>query len=185
MRLLGDGRLYAANEKLEKIDDMYFPVIKIIRKEVENTRYEYKTGEKVQIFLNGSLCKEVLKEEFSREADYLFNVILNAKTTTFVAEKSKEFLNGIGVTVLKAKSKDKTDIRMKIHDIQTGYEPVCGFSIKSNLGSAATLLNSGDATNFIYRIKNLSEEKIDFITKMQEERKHSLVYLRPDKKRCF
>lgn len=53
---------------------------------------------------------------------------------------------------LSAPAPDKSDITMKIVDINTGYSPVVGFSIKSELGSAPTLLNAGKTTNFIYRI---------------------------------
>lgn len=43
---------------------------------------------------------------------------------------------------------------MKILDINTGYSPILGFSIKSELGSSPTLLNAGKTTNFIYKIKH-------------------------------
>ena len=55
---------------------------------------------------------------------------------------------------LKASSTDKADIKMKIMDINTGYTPTVGFSIKSELGSSPTLLNAGKTTNFIYLIDN-------------------------------
>mgnify|MGYP003289658081 CR=1 FL=1 len=35
LRLLAQGRIYAANENLEQIDDMYFPILKILREEME------------------------------------------------------------------------------------------------------------------------------------------------------
>lgn len=44
-----------------------------------------------------------------------------------------------------------------LHDIHTGYEGCCGFSIKSELGSASTLLNASSATNFIYDIFGISD----------------------------
>ena len=53
---------------------------------------------------------------------------------------------------LSAPSKDKSDITVKIVDINTGYSPIVGFSIKSELGSSPTLLNAGKSTNFIYKI---------------------------------
>ena len=33
LRLLSQGRVYAANEKVEKIDNVYYPILKIIREE--------------------------------------------------------------------------------------------------------------------------------------------------------
>ena len=52
---------------------------------------------------------------------------------------------------LSAPTTDKSDITMKIVDINTGYSPIVGFSIKS-IGSPPTLLNAGKTTNFIYKI---------------------------------
>ena len=53
---------------------------------------------------------------------------------------------------LSAPAMDKSDITIKIIDINTGYSPTVGFSIKSELGSSPTLLNAGKTTNFIYKI---------------------------------
>lgn len=65
---------------------------------------------------------------------------------------TEEFLNTLNIGVLKAKSTDKADIRIKIHDVNTGYEAVQGFSIKSRLGSPSTLVNAGKTTNFIFKV---------------------------------
>ena len=62
------------------------------------------------------------------------------------------------IDAIKARSTDKADIVMQIHDIHTGYKPVCGFSIKSELGSPPTLLNASGATNFVYEILGISDQ---------------------------
>lgn len=63
-----------------------------------------------------------------------------------------DFLETLNIGALKAKSTDKADIRIKIHDINTGYETVQGFSIKSRLGSPSTLVNAGKTTNFVFEV---------------------------------
>ena len=40
LRLLSQGRVYAANEKVEKIDNVYYPILKIIREEQKGEIYE-------------------------------------------------------------------------------------------------------------------------------------------------
>ena len=50
---------------------------------------------------------------------------------------------------LSAPKTGKSNITVKIIDINTGYSPAVGFSIKSELGSSPTLLNAGKTTNFI------------------------------------
>ena len=39
LRLLAQGRIYAADENLEQIDEMYFPILKVLREEIQNRQY--------------------------------------------------------------------------------------------------------------------------------------------------
>lgn len=67
---------------------------------------------------------------------------------------------------------------MKIVDINTGYSPTVGFSIKSELGSAPTLLNAGKTTNFIYKIVHQYEgmlRETNDIYKVTRNKKHTDV----------
>ena len=45
LRLLADGRIYAADENLRRLEKVYFPILKIIREEKD------KEKEKVEIIL--------------------------------------------------------------------------------------------------------------------------------------
>ena len=73
--------------------------------------------------------------EFKNAADRLYCEIIETNASAFALPDTEEFLDTLNIGVLKAKSTDKADIRIKIHDINTGYETVQGFSIKSRLGS--------------------------------------------------
>ena len=166
LRLLAQGKMYAADENLEQIDDMYFPILKILREEIENRKYEYAVNaqdRKIDIYYNGQLVQSHLQEQFCTEADYLYDKIVEGGNRAFAIEKTEEFLKAIGCERLAAPSSDKTDISMQIYDINTGYSPVCGFSIKSEIGNAPTLINATGATNFIYEVEGLSDEQIDSI----------------------
>ena len=79
---------------------------------------------------------------------------INSKTSkgAFSVEKTRNFMGKILCYKLSAPATDKSDITIKIIDINTGYSPTVGFSIKSELGSSPTLLNAGKTTNFIYKI---------------------------------
>lgn len=174
LRLLAQGRMYAADENLEQIDDMYFPILKILRKEIANREYEYTVDSqdrKIDIYYNGQLVQSHSQEEFCTEADYLYDKIVEGGNRTFSIEQSEEFLRSIGCERLAAPSSDKTDISMQIYDINTGYSPVCGFSIKSEIGNAPTLINATGATNFIYEIEGLSDEQIDSINSIDTRTK--------------
>ncbi|KYK74988.1 HpaII family restriction endonuclease, partial [Aggregatibacter actinomycetemcomitans] len=54
-----------------------------------------------------------------------------------------------------------------VHDLRTGITPTLGFSIKSQLGSPATLLNASKATNFIFKINNLKENSVKNINSIE------------------
>lgn len=179
LRLLADGKIYAADEDLNKLKDIYFPIIKVIREEIKGEIKEYNTGENIKIYLNGVEMDSIPASVFYEEANSLLNSIKVGKTKgAFSVEKTEKFMNKIGCFKLSAPSKDKSDITMKIVDINTGYSPTVGFSIKSELGSAPTLLNAGKTTNFIYKIihqyENILRETND-IYKVSGNKKHTDV----------
>ena len=101
-------------------------------------------------------------DRFMQESASLLEEIKSAKKSAFEIHASEAFMSTIGCTKLKAPSRDKADIHIVIHDLRTNMTPLLGFSIKSQLGSASTLLNAGATTNITYTIcgKNLSDEEI-------------------------
>lgn len=160
LKLLSEGKIYAADSELNVLDDIYFPIIKIIREEIPGEIKEYFTGEHIQIFLNGKKIKSVEKNDFDRESATLLNEIKNSKGSSFSIVDTTNFMNEISCYKLSAPATDKSDITMKIVDINTGYSPIVGFSVKSELGSSPTLLNAGKTTNFIYEINHSYPELV-------------------------
>lgn len=153
LKLLADGRIYAADSDLNKLADIYYPILRIIREETKGEIVEYKTGEKIAIYFNGKKTKELPSVEFKKESvDLLLKISDKKLKGAFSIAKTEKFMNSIFCYKISAPSSDKRDITMKIFDINTGYSPTVGFSIKSELGSAPTLLNAGKTTNFIYKI---------------------------------
>ena len=171
LRLLADRKLYTADENMEKNDEVYFPVLKIYREDINNQSYEYILENDVQIYVNDVLVREVKFEKFQEKANFLYSEINAAQTTTFSVELIEEFMSEIGCHRLAAPANDKTDIKMQLHDIQTGYQPICGFSIKSEVGKAPTLINPSNATNFIFEISGLSNEDIKMINSIETKDK--------------
>lgn len=89
----------------------------------------------------------------------MFNEILK-NNGSFNLDEISEFSNDILVTKIKAPSSDTTDISMEIEDIYTNLTRTVGFSIKSEVGNAPTLLNAGQTTNFIYKVTGISRDKM-------------------------
>ena len=88
---------------------------------------------------------------------------------SFEVEEVANFANGIKVTKIKAPAADTTDISMQIEDIHTNFIRNAGFSIKSDVGHAPTLLNAGLTTNFIYKVTGITSEQAEEINAIDKE----------------
>ena len=151
-KLLGDGKIYAGDANMNKMD-LYYPIIKILRE--ESKRYVYAPNVEQNVIItdgDGNELARISMDRFVAESKKLLSEIKNADKRTWEIPATQKFMNEVGCTKLKAPSKDKTDIRIVIHDFRTGMEPLLGFSIKSQLGSAPTLLNASTPTNITYKI---------------------------------
>ncbi len=62
IKLLKDGKIYAADEYVNRIEDTYFPIIKIIRENDKNKDVDYVTGDKVHIYCDGKFLGEISKQ---------------------------------------------------------------------------------------------------------------------------
>lgn len=177
-KLLADGKIYAADSELNKLHDVYFPIIKIIREEISGELKEYITGKLIDIYINGKKIKSVDRNEFEKVSEQLLDEICNAKGAAFKIKKTENFMGEISCYKLSAPARDKSDITLKIVDVNTGYSPTVGFSIKSELGSSPTLLNAGKTTNFIYKIVHnnpLLVKETNEIYKVSNDKKHTDV----------
>jgi hypothetical protein len=176
LRLLADGKLFAADERLNRVEDMFFPIMKIVREETAGACYEYcpNTGAaSVDIYFNKERAPAIPASTFKAEANRLFSDINahGAGKGAFEIVRTESFIRSICVNRLKAPSFDKSDINIQIHDVNTGFEKTVGFSIKSELGSPPTLLNAGRTTNFIYRVAGLDRRNIAAINDIDTPRK--------------
>ncbi len=151
-KLLGDGKVHAGDADMNKLD-LYYPILNIIRQ--ESQRYEYKPDTEQHIVVideEGNEYARISMDRFLEESTKLLSKIKNAKERTFSIPETEHFMSEIGCSKLKAPSTDKADIHIVIHDFRTKTTPLLGFSIKSQLGKASTLLNAGPTTNIIYKV---------------------------------
>ena len=167
-KLLAEGKLHAANAQAEKICNSVYQVIEIIRKEHDQTLRFLIVNDKVCVYAaDGRMLTSFPVVRFRDEAEYLYKEIRKNKKTSFRIIKTSRFLEDIMCQQLKARSSDKADIHIKIHDVITASTPTLGFSIKSNLGKSPTLLNASKLTNFIFSIKGpMDDVHMDSINKL-------------------
>ena len=170
-KLIGDKKLIAGDADLNMVENLFYPIIKIIRTETGGN-YQYKlTGDLVLISGNNEEFR-ISIHTFSEQAAKLLNVI-KGSTGSFSIPETEAFMKSVCCGTLKAKSTSKTDIRIVVHDQQINQTVELGFSIKSQLGGDSTLLNAGKTTNFIYQINHFkpSPEEINTINSIDTPNK--------------
>lgn len=180
-KLLAEGKVYSADGKLNKIENLFYIISEIIRLENKSEEYTYSiTHNNIRIAGN---CEEfsVSRERFSEIAKQLYESIITSHPTkgeSLSFPKVEEFMNEVKCFSLKASSANKADIRMIIHDTRTCMEHQLGFSIKSKLGGKSTLFNSNkDTTNFLYRIEGLNQKQVaEFNSKKRFSDKFKILY---------
>ena len=162
LKIIADKNLFAGDSDLNKIENLIFPIIKVLRDESNGT-YQYSFDSDL-VVITGNEEEEfrISINEFREKAAFLLSKLKESTSSTFSIPEIENFINSFSCVSLKAISSVKSDIRIVMHDQRTGTTPELGFSIKSQLGGASTLLNAGKTTNFIYKIKSpkLSESRI-------------------------
>ena len=172
LKLLGEGKVYAGDQNLNKIQDLFYPIIMILRQEKDGN-YNYRLQDK-DVVIQTPTGEELLRipaSVFLVEAENLLKAI-NENDGAFEVPQIEVFMNSIYCHSLKAKSSDKTDIRIILHDRRTKINSEMGFSIKSQLGGDSTLLNASKATNFNFKVTgvDLSDDKITAINSINPKR---------------
>ena len=172
LKLLGEGKVYAGDQNLNKIQDLFYPIIMILRQEKDGN-YNYRLQDK-DVVIQTPAGEELLRipaSIFLVEAENLLKAI-NENDGAFGVPQIEVFMNSIYCHSLKAKSYDKTAIRIILHDRRTKINSEMGFSIKSQLGGDSTLLNASKATNFNFKVTgaNLSDDEITAINSINPKR---------------
>lgn len=171
-RLLGEGKVHAGDADLNKLD-LYYPILQIIRE--ESQRYDYNPNIEKSVVItdeNGNEHARISMDKFMQESVALLDSIKSTNgDRTFEVPEAECFMSQIGCERLKAPSHDKSDIQIVIHDMRTNMTPQLGFSIKSQLGSASTLLNPGYPTNITYHVvgeKKMSDAVLNAINSIDD-----------------
>lgn len=172
LKIISDKNLFAGDSDLNKIESLIFPIIKILRDESNGT-YEYAYNSDLVIIKGNEEEFRIPISQFQEKSILLLTKLREASTRTFSIPEIEVFINTFSCVSLKARSSVKSDIKIVIHDQRTGTNSKLGFSIKSQLGEASTLLNAGKTTNFIYKIQNsnLTEIQISDINSIKTRSK--------------
>ena len=157
LKILEERKIPAADKNLKIIGGKFFVFYKIIREEKGEKAKIYDISQSVTHVIitdeDGKLLKEfdtgLLKEKTLR----IFEKIKNEKSSSFNIPEAKELMKELFCSKVKAINAKKADLVAIIYDRITKTMPMLGFSVKSMIGGASTLLNPGKTTNFIYEVK--------------------------------
>lgn len=159
---LGNSRLPLANEKLHVLG-RHIEFRKLYRKEDEqkindykvdlNNEYDLNEKDIVDIKYRGKVIGTVARSEFKDSATKLLALIqdnheIDDDNETIITVKER-----LHTKNMSAKSADKSDFSGEIVSPDVPGTQHLGFSVKSNLGSAPTLINSnGKSSAFRYEV---------------------------------
>ena len=130
LKLLGDGVLYAADADLNKIEDLYYPLVEVLRNENEQIKHYVKNDLNINIVDDtGNIILTLPATEFETKANLLLNAIKDSGST-FSIPAIEDFMQIIKCSKVKADSMDKSDITLVLHDCKTYRNETFGFSVK-------------------------------------------------------
>ena len=172
-KLLSDKELSAGDADLNKVEKLIYPIIRIIRYDLSGEiRYNYSERNVIIKSGNDHIIGTIPVLEFKKQAKILLTKIQQGKGRAFEIPEITQFRTESFTNSIKAPSGKKADITIVVHDERVGIDPTLSFSIKSQLGNPATLLNSGENTNFIFELsKNLDDESFKNINSVSSESK--------------
>ena len=172
IKLMQTGKLYAADETVKRVDDMYFPILRILRNHNTPEQIDFIIhDDNVDVLMSGEEVSSIDKCYLEHLARLLFEGIRIGSDRSFEIDGAEDAMKNLHIDRISASSADKTDITLQIHDIHTGYDPICGFSIKSELGHPPTLLNASNATNFVFEIKGINDADLERINSIDSKTK--------------
>lgn len=158
LHLLEKPDLIIIDENLNIIDSKIFRIIDIL---VCDKKYHINTQEVQRIANDGRLIKKYPIEYILKNKNILLKEILRhtkAKGSFEIPEITSLIDDLLDGRKLKGHSFAKKDLEALVFDSKAGAVKNISYSIKSNLGKKATLLNASKNTNFIYQVGGIDDE---------------------------
>ncbi len=183
IRILGEKKLFIADENGKRNNEEWMDVLRLIRHETvnkENCIVSYCCPENstdVEIFLDDEYVTSVAAARFLHMANVLAAEIRCGRGSSFaVSDELMVFLSEIYMRSLKAKSINKSDIFLSIRDPRASIiRENIGFSIKSDFGKPPTLFNTAKASAVVYRVINMTDDLMNEVNGMLDSKGNAAV----------
>lgn len=170
VKLLGEGKVYASDKNLKRIQERYYTIFKIFQDDIKRF-YEVDSDKQIinVVDRKGDILSQIDASKFIDIADESLNIIKNSRGSSFEVPVLYGFLNELGIRNFKGSSAKKEDIKMEILDLDLDMPKVLNFTIKSYLGNNPTLFNASPATNFLFKIENITDEEVDYLNSINKD----------------
>lgn len=176
LKLLDDGKVYAADSNMKKINTVYLNILKILREETAGMLYEYKTGTPIKIELNGvDVGPDIDHADIAAIKDELWNKFQTTPNGNISSATIETFLDSIHIKKLKSPPRatgsffgGTEDIVLQVSDYRTSIISNVGFSCKSEFKHKSTLFNaSKNNTNFCFELTgNITDGLMDRVNNL-------------------
>ncbi|MBV7440700.1 HpaII family restriction endonuclease [Weeksellaceae bacterium TAE3-ERU29] len=170
LKLLAEQKLFIGKENFEKVEDIFYPIIKIIHHE-KSYNSEFSFDGDIVVVKSKEQSFRIPVRKFLELSKVCLNHINEVKSRngSFSIPEIEYFLNSINITSIKSKATNKSDITIQIEDPNTIFSQILGFSIKSQLGKSSTLLNASKQTDFTYQLsQNISDKQIQRLNSLKK-----------------
>lgn len=166
--LLLEPKISIVDNNLNIINNEIFEIEKIIISSNKSLKYEV-VDDFIIVYMNSDKFSKLKNDEIKNAKDKILYAINNNNDVSgsFQIASIDKFLKKFSHNnIIKAKSFQKEDIEVLAKDNKKKRDVNLKYSVKSSLGSPATLLNSSKHTDFRYKVSNLKDIDIDEINQL-------------------
>ena len=171
VKLLAEQKLFLSDKNLNKKVDSF----NLKKVTTRNLDLDFYIIDKSTIQSKNNVTKENKQIDISellseKNLNSIKDSIINSKKT-FTIPQFNVIQKSLGFDIIKGgTSSQKSDIVLDIQNNEIDKQNE-GFGIKSYLGSKPTLLNASGSTNFIFRVDDFDDSKIDEVNKIDTRTK--------------
>jgi hypothetical protein len=156
-KIFSEHSITAADKNLEPTNEQY-TFLQVFREDIKDRKYTYDLHENgiVKILTEqGEVVRTVDISGLPEKTVAILRRLKESQERTFTIAEALEVMDSLMLEKIKASSDEKSDIVALVSDRVTSGS-MLGFSVKSQIGSASTLLNSSLHTNFTFKIKDFT-----------------------------
>jgi type II restriction enzyme len=153
--LLVNGGGFAADEFAKLDKSIFYKVLEVVDNPSGASETVYKINEsEIEILQNGIAVIHIMKSDIEPQLSLFFEDLRSQSgSAAFALQSGETLMKLLMKTKLTASSALTSDLHLVIEDQETRFpSPRRGFSVKSEVGSPATIFNASQSTNLTYRI---------------------------------